>query len=205
MVHIRDEAVDWSSIYQNAQTNIWERSPHEFSRLAVGVTEPGLALDIGCGEGYDALFFAENGYDTTAVDISRAALEGVRQIARKKGLDVKTVEGDATTFEIAEQQVIIASFGVLHFIGKNHTERIEYFKERTVDGGVHALYVFGDSGDFHDIAGHKFWFPSMSSLSDIYHDWEIERLEAKNTEMLIRGDNGEILHNQLIKLLAKKK
>lgn len=40
-------------------------------------------LDIGCGEGKDAVFFARNGYDVTAFDISDAGVEKTKRLAEK--------------------------------------------------------------------------------------------------------------------------
>lgn len=40
-----------------------------------GGTTAGMALDVGCGEGADAVWLARRGWDVTAVDISRVALE----------------------------------------------------------------------------------------------------------------------------------
>ena len=38
-------------------------------------TRPLKVLDIGCGEGKDAVFFARNGYDVTAFDLSKEGIE----------------------------------------------------------------------------------------------------------------------------------
>jgi SAM-dependent methyltransferase len=47
---------------------------------------PGVALDLGCGVGGDAIWLAEHGWQVTAVDISRTAVEGVRARAGELGL-----------------------------------------------------------------------------------------------------------------------
>lgn len=54
----------------------------------VGGTAAGRALDLGCGEGGDALWLAERGWQVTAVDISRTALDRGKAEARRRGLDV---------------------------------------------------------------------------------------------------------------------
>ncbi|MFC0560655.1 class I SAM-dependent methyltransferase [Halalkalibacter alkalisediminis] len=46
-------------------------------------------LDIGCGEGKDAVFFARNGYDVTAFDISNAGIEKTRNLLLGARVDVK--------------------------------------------------------------------------------------------------------------------
>ena len=49
---------------------------------------PGRALDLGCGEGADALWLAERGWTVTAVDISRTALDRARAEAARRGVVV---------------------------------------------------------------------------------------------------------------------
>ncbi|TCP53454.1 methyltransferase family protein [Tamaricihabitans halophyticus] len=50
-------------------------------RVEVAGMQPGRALDIGCGEGADAIWLANNGWQVTAIDISTVALERARAAA----------------------------------------------------------------------------------------------------------------------------
>ena len=54
-------------------------------RRPPGLT-PGRALDIGAGEGADAIWLAERGWDVVAVDISSVALERGRRQAEVVGV-----------------------------------------------------------------------------------------------------------------------
>lgn len=204
MDKIRKKPVDWRSIYQNAPTNIWDSHPHEFTRFAAELAPKGNAIDLGCGEGYDSLFLAEKGFAVTAVDVSKVALSGLSDVAKSRGLDISTNEDDVRTFKFSKPLSLLTSYGVLHFLGDNSQKQMKHFQEATIDRGIHSLYVFGDTGDFYDIAHEKFWFPSMKDLEGLYAEWDVNRIEEKNIEMLIRGDNGELLHNNMIKLLAQK-
>ena len=70
------------------QHTIWSGQPNaqlvaETSRLA-----PGTALDVGCGEGADAVWLAEHGWDVTAVDISAIALDRARAHASSAGVNI---------------------------------------------------------------------------------------------------------------------
>jgi len=61
---------------------------------------PGTALDLGCGEGADAIWLAERGWQVTAADISQAALDraaGNRsEAARQLGVGSGTEASAAT-------------------------------------------------------------------------------------------------------------
>lgn len=49
---------------------------------------PGRAIDLGCGEGDNAIFHAQHGFQTTAVDFARAAVDKAKAKARRAGVDV---------------------------------------------------------------------------------------------------------------------
>jgi SAM-dependent methyltransferase len=74
----------WNERYASAPA-IWSGRPNpqlitEASRLA-----PGRALDVGAGEGADAIWLAEHGWTVTAVDISSVALARAAEHARAAG------------------------------------------------------------------------------------------------------------------------
>jgi SAM-dependent methyltransferase len=88
------EEADWDHRYAGPD-RAWSGNPngtfvHEVAGLA-----PGRALDVGTGEGADALWLAERGWKVTATDISGNALARVRAEAERRGLDIDLVRGDA--------------------------------------------------------------------------------------------------------------
>ncbi len=63
----------------------------------------GRALDVACGAGRNALYLAEAGYEVEAIDISRVALDRLRETARARGLDVTCIETDLESCELPNQ------------------------------------------------------------------------------------------------------
>ena len=57
---------------------------------------PGTAIDLACGTGRNALYLAEKGWDVTAVDGSKKAVEIVTLRAAARGLQVHTKVADLT-------------------------------------------------------------------------------------------------------------
>jgi SAM-dependent methyltransferase len=57
---------------------------------------PGRALDLGCGEGADAVWLAEHGWHVTAVDISQTALDRAAAAAKARNIAVDFQRHDLT-------------------------------------------------------------------------------------------------------------
>ena len=93
-VRLSGEEADWDHRY-GGPDRAWSGNAngtlvHEVSALA-----PGRALDVGTGEGADALWLAERGWRVTATDISGNALARVRSEAERRGVAVDLLRGDA--------------------------------------------------------------------------------------------------------------
>lgn len=61
-----------------------------------GRIKPGHAVDLGCGEGDNAIFLAQHGFDVTAVDFAPAAIDKARRKAREAGAAVDFFVDDLT-------------------------------------------------------------------------------------------------------------
>lgn len=68
---------------------------HALTHLAEEL-EPGRCLEVGCGQGTDAVWLAEQGWDVTAIDISGVAIEHARALAADRGVRVQWEAADAT-------------------------------------------------------------------------------------------------------------
>jgi SAM-dependent methyltransferase len=74
----------WDERYRSADA-IWSGDPNPQLVAEVSGLEPGTALDVGCGEGADAVWLAERGWQVMALDISSVALERARSAAADAG------------------------------------------------------------------------------------------------------------------------
>ena len=72
--------------------------PNEFLAAHVDAIPPGPVLDLGCGEGRNAVFLAERGYTVTAVDQSAAGLRKAERLASERGVSITTVQADLGEF-----------------------------------------------------------------------------------------------------------
>jgi SAM-dependent methyltransferase len=74
---------------------MWSGRPN--GRLVAELADlaPGRALDVGCGEGADAIWLARRGWTVTAIDVSEVAVSRAREAAEREGVAVEWRRGDA--------------------------------------------------------------------------------------------------------------
>lgn len=84
---------DWDQRYGGEQ--MWSGNPNGTLVGELAGMSAGRALDVGAGEGADALWLAEQGWDVTANDISSRALDRLAAEADRRGLRVARSHADA--------------------------------------------------------------------------------------------------------------
>ncbi|WP_026180963.1 bifunctional NAD(P)/FAD-dependent oxidoreductase/class I SAM-dependent methyltransferase [Demetria terragena] len=84
---------DWDGRYSGEK--MWSGNPN--GSLVAQATDltPGTAIDIGAGEGGDAIWLAEQGWKVTASDISQRALDRLQRAADERGTALRTHRADA--------------------------------------------------------------------------------------------------------------
>ncbi|MEU1127264.1 class I SAM-dependent methyltransferase [Streptomyces sp. NPDC005899] len=141
----RTDAEMWDDRYRES-TRIWSGEPNTVLVREVEGLEPGRALDLGCGEGGDAVWLARSGWRVTATDISRVALERAASHAAEAGaadrIDWQWHDLGAS-FPKGEYDLVSAAF--LHSMGDLPRERIlRRAASAVAPGGV--LLVVGHAG-----------------------------------------------------------
>ena len=88
---------DWDHRY--GDTRMWSGNPNGSLVREVTGLSPGRALDVGAGEGGDAIWLATEGWHVTASDISRQALDHVAAEAARQGVMVDCLHADANALD----------------------------------------------------------------------------------------------------------
>lgn len=81
----KSDAELWDERYRESH-RIWSGKPNAALVREVEGLAPGRALDLGCGEGADAVWLAREGWQVTATDISRVALDRAAEHAADAGV-----------------------------------------------------------------------------------------------------------------------
>jgi SAM-dependent methyltransferase len=84
----------WNERYTESDDLIWAESPNRFVEFECAGLSPGRALDLACGEGRNAVWLAERGWQVTAVDFSERALAKGRGLARARQVEIDWFEAD---------------------------------------------------------------------------------------------------------------
>lgn len=88
--HDHGEAAEWDGFYAGDGDDVphWSGQPNPTLVTEAAALPPGRALDVGCGEGGDAVWLATCGWQVTAIDPSNVALDRARAVARAADVDV---------------------------------------------------------------------------------------------------------------------
>jgi SAM-dependent methyltransferase len=176
-------AANWDQRYGEKDA-LW--SGHVNAALEEQVTglTPGRALDVACGEGGDALWLAEHGWQVVAVDISTVALDRARAQAEARGLadrvdwqqrDVLVWRPEATTYDLV-------SVTFLHFPPVLRTSVYEGLAGAVRPGGS-FLVVAHHPSDLETTVGRPpepdLFFTSEELVADLGDEWAIESASVR--------------------------
>lgn len=168
--------------------------------------KPLKVLDIGCGEGKDAVFLAKNGYFVSAFDATDNGIEKAKQLADKVGVYVDFFKANIEDFRLTKNYDIILCSGVMHFVRPEFRAGIfENLKQSTNSNGVHAMNVFVEK-PFIEVRENRkngvdrFRWKSGEIFMQ-YHDW----LLHKTQEIIFDCNSGGIPHKHCSNIVVAEK
>ena len=176
----------------------------EFYDLIHRLPQGAKVLDLGCGEGRNALFLAEHGFDVTAVDISARGIRKLTHLADTQALSMKAVVQDMRTYAFQEDFDLIISHGCLHLIERRDWQvLLARFKHYTKPGGYNVVAVFTDSiPPAEDMKEFCVGLFREAELFEHYAGWIAH---SRESYMLEHEHPGNIKHRHPInKIVAQK-
>lgn len=164
------DAAAWDERY-GASDQIWSGDPNGALVAEVADLPPGptarRALDVGCGEGADAVWLARRGWQVTALDVSRVALDRAERHARDAGVEVTWVHAGLVEADlpVGGFDLVSAQYPVLLRTPGATAERT--LADLVAPGGtllvVHHDLGGGHDGDEHDVGEHGHGSPGDGS------------------------------------------
>lgn len=143
------DAQFWNERYSTA-SRLWSGNPNPILVQEVEALPRGRALEVGCGEGADALWLARKGYTVTAVDFSDVALSRAAEHAAEAGADIAArvtfEQHDVTTWTPPQGSFDLVTVHYLHMPSATRAPIYRRLAEAVAPGG-HLLVVGHHSSD----------------------------------------------------------
>ncbi len=177
-------AKDYWEAHYGERERIWSGRVNVQLAAVVGDLNPGRALDLGCGEGGDAIWLAEKGWHVTAVDVSETALARAAAEARVRGvLDrIDFQHHDLSdSFPVGSFDVVSAQF--LHStVRLERPQILRRAADAVVPGGLLVIVDHAAGPPWSQKIPHDHPFPSteevLGELALPDDEWERVRVEV---------------------------
>jgi len=97
----------------------WGKKPSDLCDKVLQIIKPSSdyhpkLLDLGCGEGRNAIYFAEHGFQVFGLDVSLPGLEKTKKHAEEIGVHVETIHADIVEYELTDTYDVLFSTRTLH-------------------------------------------------------------------------------------------
>lgn len=207
----------WEQHYGKSD-RVWSGRANPVLVSTVESLTPGTALDLGCGEGGDAVWLARRGWHVTATDVSPTAISRGQAAAQGAGVSdrISWEEHDFTVslpegnFDLVSAQFLQApvDFPVEFVLSAAAT--------KVAPGGLLLIVSHaagpswaqskheghGDGGDQHGNHGHEVRFPTpqktLKSLQLSDEDWRIDRVELAERDITAPDGNAATLLDSVV-------
>lgn len=118
-------------------------SPNEFLAACAGrLPRAGRAIDIGAGQGRNALFLASLGLDVLAVDQSEVGMQRARALALERGLKLETIAADLRDFDAAAGAFAVVTSIFVHLPSELRARVHTGVTRWLAPGGVFVLEAY---------------------------------------------------------------
>lgn len=174
----------------------WGTEPADFCDELIKLRPASIAkkvLDIGCGEGKDAVYMAEMGYSVSAFDLTKNGIDKAKKLAAQRNVAINAYVDDINSFETDETFDIIYSTGTVQYLfDENKTAFFEKIAKITNLNGIVYFNVFVEK-PFLDLPPdwdieEKMW--KSGELFTYFSDWKIHRID----EIIFEDNSGGIPH-----------
>ena len=185
----------------------WGLTPGDFLEELIRLCPPSgekKVLDIGCGEGKDAVHMAQQGYAVTAFDLTENGIRKTISLAKDRGVKINAYVDDINTFSIDEQFDIIYSTGTVQYLfDENKKAFFDKLSKITRPDGIVYINVFVEKS-FLELPPdwdkeEKMW--RSGELFTYFADWKFERID----EIIFEDNSGGIPHYHCMDTIVCRK
>ncbi len=176
------EQASWDARYSGPDL-VWGAGPNRFVAEELAELPPGRAIDLGTGEGRNAIWLAGRGWQVTAVDFSAAGLARAARLAAERGASVDWVQADLLAWQPEPRGYDLVLIAYLHLPSAGLAHVLRAAAAAVAPGGT--LLVIGHDRD--NIArGHggpqdpgRLYTPALVAA-------ELDGLRVRRAEQVLR-------------------
>ncbi len=181
---------DWDRRYAGREL-LWTATPNRFLVAETAGLRPGRALDIACGEGRNAIWLAEQGWQATGVDFSELALAKARQLADAHGVEAELIAADLVEYRPEPRAFDLVIIFYLQVVAAQRRPIVRAAAEAVAPGGTFLL-VAHDSSNLEQGHGGPQEPEVLYTAEDVVADLDGLRVErAVRVERPVETPGGE--------------
>lgn len=183
---------------------LYGKTPNDFYKQILDKLQAGKILLLGEGEGRNAVYAAEKGWEVDAVDFSDIAREKALKLAAEKSVQINYKITDISTYAPKEQEYDAVAIIFLHF-----TEEIrEIVHKRAISslkkGGSIIMQIY-DKEQIKNGTGGPKSIDYLYSLEDVYNDFHELQFDLFTKERVDQSEgSGHSGIQDVIKFHGKK-
>jgi tellurite methyltransferase len=132
---------------------------------------PGRLIDLGAGEGRDAVYFAHKGFEVTAVEASDSGIEKVSILAAEREVSLRSIKGDIRDADLAGYDVVYSN-NCIQLIGSECLNYLERMKAVTPVGGLCAVSAFSNERN-RLCEQEDFYCFSRGEMASYFEGWKL--------------------------------
>lgn len=188
----------------------WGIQPGKYVKLFTKYLKKGHVLDLGAGEGKNAIYLARHGFKVTAVECSEYAINNFNRRLSRLDSDLRNrieiIHADIRAYVPPHEYDAIISYGLLHCLSNldDVFKIIKLMQEYTVNEGYNVIAVLTNRMHSPKIQEYlEILEITLAGLKDSYQGWKIISLEDSVLEEKHLTSN--VVHkHSIIRLLAQK-
>ncbi len=165
-----------------------------------GINKNSKILELGCGEGRDAIYLLEHGYNVLGVDYSKEAIKKCNELSQNKYVN-KFRQFDVIEDSLDGKFDFIYSIAVLHmFVDDCHRKKfLDFIREHLTDKGVAFIVIMGDGEEQYCSEKDEAFDDSkrvnintgeemtIATTSCRIVDWDYFMSELNNSNLLVKS------------------
>ncbi len=194
------EPSSWDDRY-SGEEKIWSGNPNPQLVAEVTALKAGAALDVGCGEGGDVIWLAQQGWRVTGADFSANGLARAARHAEQAGVANQTDwwQVDARTFTAEDRSYDLVTTHFLHPPDGGMVEVTSRLAEAVAPGGHLLVVGHAPSEAFtHMTSSHRAaMFLADDLLPGLPDDFEVLVTEQRPRKVTRNGTTHDIQDSTL--------